>query len=61
MDVLTMIKHSLSPETVNPITVYFEVGRQVASAGPEMVWKVYDATRISDRKVGPALHLPQFI
>lgn len=50
MDVLTMIKHSLSPETVNPITVYFEVGRQVASAGPEMVWKVYDATRISDRK-----------
>lgn len=50
MDVLSMIKHTLSPDCANPITEYFEIGRQVASAGPEMVWKIYDATRISDRK-----------
>lgn len=50
MDVLTMIKHTLTPDSVNPITGYFDIGRQVASAGPGMAWKIYDATRISDRK-----------
>lgn len=35
----------------NPITQYFEVGRQTASAGPELAWKIFEATRRSDKKV----------
>ncbi|XP_054274945.1 SCY1-like protein 2 isoform X2 [Macrosteles quadrilineatus] len=34
----------------NPITQYFEVGKLVASAGPEHIWKIYDAYRKSDGK-----------
>ena len=51
MDVLSMIKHSLVADGVNPITKHFRLTRQAASAGPEMVWKIYDAVRISDGKV----------
>lgn len=36
----------------NAITTYFEVGRQTATAGPGYLWKVHDAYRKSDGKVG---------
>jgi len=56
MEMLMMIKQGfISPDCVNPITEYFSIGHQVASAGPDMVWKIYNATRISDKKVGFAL------
>jgi len=52
MEMLLMIKQGLvSQDCINPITEYFSIGRLVASAGPDMVWKIYDATRISDKKV----------
>lgn len=51
MDVLSLIKHSLVADNSNPITKYFQLGRQTASGGPEMVWKVYEATRIRDKAV----------
>lgn len=35
----------------NPIIQFFEIGKQVASAGPELVWKIHDAYRKSDGKV----------
>ena len=35
----------------NPITTYFEIGRQTATAGPGFLWKVHDAYRKSDGKV----------
>ncbi|XP_024084820.1 SCY1-like protein 2 isoform X2 [Cimex lectularius] len=34
----------------NPITQHFEIGKQSASAGPELVWRIHDAYRKSDRK-----------
>jgi len=47
-----MIKQGLvSADCVNPISEYFSVGRRVGSAGPDMVWKIYNAIRISDKKV----------
>ena len=47
-----MLKHTIIPDNVNPITGYFELGRQTGSAGPEMVWKVFEAVRKEDKKVG---------
>ena len=35
----------------NPITQFFDVGLQLCTAGPELVWKVFQATRKSDGKV----------
>jgi len=35
----------------NPIIQYFEVGKQIASSGPELAWKIHDAYRKSDGKV----------
>jgi len=47
-----MIKHGLvSSDCLNPITEYFRIGQRVGSAGPDMVWKIYHATRITDNKV----------
>ncbi|XP_068083856.1 SCY1-like protein 2 [Anabrus simplex] len=34
----------------NPIVQFFEIGKQTASAGPELVWKIHDAYRKSDGK-----------
>ena len=51
MDMLTMIKQNLLPDTGNPISGYFQIGRQTGSAGPQVLWKIFDATRISDKKV----------
>lgn len=36
---------------LNPISQYFEFGKQIGSAGPELVWKIYEAVRKSDKKV----------
>lgn len=56
MEVLSIIKHSLVSDGTNPITGHFRLTRQVAGAGQEMVWRVYDAVRIRDGKVlSPAL------
>ena len=41
----------LSPLEMNPIAQYFDIGKQVASAGPELAWKVFEAVRKSDKKV----------
>lgn len=60
MDVLSMIKHSLVADDVNPITKYFRLEKQVASAGPELVWKIYDAIRIADGKAGSVLLMCTF-
>lgn len=40
-----------SPLELNPISQHYEIGRLVGSAGPELVWKIYDAKRKSDNKV----------
>jgi hypothetical protein len=40
-----------NPIDANPITQYFEIGKVVACAGPELVWKIHDAYRKGDRKV----------
>ncbi|XP_074643390.1 SCY1-like protein 2 [Tubulanus polymorphus] len=50
MEVLSMIKHSLVADGNNPITKHFQIGKHVASAGPESVWKIYDAVRIEDKQ-----------
>ena len=49
---LSLLKHSLVADGSNPILKEFTIGRQAASAGPEMVWKIFDATRNIDNKVG---------
>ena len=36
----------------NPVTREYELGRQVGSAGPGLMWKVYQATKKSTRQVG---------
>lgn len=51
MDVFSMIKHSIISDEVNPITRYYDIRQHVASCGPEMVWKIYDAVRLEDNKV----------
>jgi hypothetical protein len=47
-------KHGATGQNVlenNPIVQYFEIGKQTASAGPELVWRIHDAYRKSDGKV----------
>ncbi|XP_055689243.1 SCY1-like protein 2 isoform X3 [Lutzomyia longipalpis] len=39
-----------NPIDSNPISQYFEIGRQTAAAGPELVWKIYEAYKKSDGK-----------
>ncbi|XP_022258861.1 SCY1-like protein 2 isoform X1 [Limulus polyphemus] len=39
-----------SPVEMNPITQYYDIGKHVGSAGPELVWKICDAIRKSDRR-----------
>ncbi|CAO1315978.1 unnamed protein product [Diamesa hyperborea] len=39
-----------NPVDANPITQYFEIGKPVACAGPELIWKIHDAYRKSDGK-----------
>ena len=40
-----------SPLETNPIGQFFEIGKQIASAGPELIWRIHDAYRKSDGKV----------
>ena len=51
MEVFSMLKNSIVSEDSNPILRHFEIGRQVGSCGPEMIWKIYEAFRIDDKKV----------
>jgi SCY1-like protein 2 len=47
-------KHGPTGQNVldnNPILQHFEIGKQTASAGPELVWRIHDAYRKSDGKV----------
>lgn len=46
-----MLKLSVNSDNVNPITKHFDIGKQVGSAGPEMVWKIFDAVRLEDKRV----------
>lgn len=41
----------MTPLDLNPISNYYDVGKQVGSAGPELAWKIFDATRKTDDKV----------
>ncbi|XP_053393916.1 SCY1-like protein 2 isoform X3 [Mercenaria mercenaria] len=69
MDVFSMIKHSIISDEVNPITRYFDIRQHVASCGPEMVWKIFDAIRLEDskevsvfffeKKIADKLHKPR--
>lgn len=52
MDMFSMLKQTLTAEGANPITKYYDIGRHVASAGPELIWKIHDAVRLEDKKVG---------
>lgn len=40
-----------NPIDNNPITQHFEIGKQTASAGPELVWRIFEACKKSDGKV----------
>ena len=40
-----------NPIDNNPITQYFEIGKQSACAGPELAWKIHDGYRKTDGKV----------
>uniref|UniRef100_A0A182WAJ0 Uncharacterized protein n=1 Tax=Anopheles minimus TaxID=112268 RepID=A0A182WAJ0_9DIPT len=39
-----------NPYDNNPITQYFEVGKLVACAGPELIWKIHEGYRKTDGK-----------
>ncbi|XP_050073778.1 SCY1-like protein 2 isoform X1 [Anopheles maculipalpis] len=39
-----------NPYDNNPITQYFEIGKQVACAGPELIWKIHEGYRKTDGK-----------
>jgi len=51
MEMFSMLKHHIVADGANPITEHFHLVRQVASAGQQHVWKIYDAKRIKDGKV----------
>lgn len=46
-----------NPYDNNPITQYFEIGKQIACAGPELVWKIHEGYRKTDGKVSGCLCL----
>ncbi|GAB6033329.1 hypothetical protein CHUAL_013097 [Chamberlinius hualienensis] len=53
MPAIEMFKFKQVPQHVldnNPIMQQFEIGRQVGSAGPELIWKIYEAIRRTDKK-----------
>lgn len=50
-----MLKHHIVADDANPITQHFYLVRQIATAGQQHVWKIYDAKRIKDGKVGEDL------
>ena len=60
MEVLSMLKLSVNSDNVNPITKHFDIGKQVGSAGPEMVWKIFDAVRLEDKRVSLTFSFQRF-
>lgn len=54
MDVFNKLKSTVSNLSSvlpgNPVTREYEVGRQIASAGPGLVWKVYQASKRSTKQ-----------
>lgn len=52
-----------NPIDSNPITQHFEIGKQTASAGPELVWRIFEAYKKSDGKVRhqPSTHYPMYV
>lgn len=50
-----------NPSDSNPISQYFEIGKVVASAGPEHIWKIHDAYRKSDGKVRPTVSVECYL
>lgn len=46
-----------NPIDNNPITQHFEIGKQTASAGPELVWRIHEAYKKSDGKVSCVLFI----
>lgn len=40
-----------NPIDSNPIVQYFEISKQTACAGPELVWKIHDGFKKSDGRV----------
>ncbi|XP_076329759.1 SCY1-like protein 2 [Tachypleus tridentatus] len=38
------------PAELNPISQYYVIGKHVGSAGPELVWRIYDALKKSEKK-----------
>ena len=52
MELFSVIRHSLQlADSNNPVLKHYHLGRQIGTAGPEMVWKIYEAQRLSDKKV----------
>jgi len=51
MEMFSMLKHHIVADGANPITHHFHLVRQVATAGQQHVWKIFDAKRIKDGKV----------
>lgn len=45
-----------NPLDNNPIIQYFEVGKQVACAGPEFVWKIHDAYKKQNGQVSVLIY-----
>lgn len=40
-----------NPIDSNPIVQHFEISKQTACAGPELVWKIHDGFKKSDGRV----------
>lgn len=53
MDYLTRLKNSVTSALPgNPVTREFEVHHHRASAGPGLLWKVYDGIKRTTKQVG---------
>jgi len=52
-----MLKHHIVADGANPITQHYHLIRQIATAGQQHVWKIYDAKRIKDGKVCNSIFL----
>lgn len=49
-----------NPYDNNPIAELYEIGKQAACAGPELVWKIHDGIRKSDKQVSSTFYSFQF-
>lgn len=46
-----------NPIDSNPIVQHFEISKQTACAGPELIWKIHEGLRKNDRRVS-IFHIP---